>query len=281
VGHGLRRFRKLADSSELKTGRSYRELAKAWGSLQRTHAIVATGVAHNGRTPPLLMVELQTHEAQPWISLAAGVHGDEPAAPWALLSVVRDGLLDAQFAYRIWCCTNPAGYSAGTRQNADGSDINRSFSRDGASATTVEARTIEQANRGRRFALSLDLHEDFEASGFYCYEPVVDGAAPLGARVVEAIDDTGLRVQEIGAGFDLGYPPEATHLRAIERGRVMPNVEAEVNHFNGLPYSMYLLRTGTAHRTMTLESPSARPWDERIAMHRTAVVTALSGLRAA
>jgi protein MpaA len=211
----------------------------------------------------------------PRVALCAGVHGDEPAAPWALLSIVRDGLLDARFAYRIWPCTNPSGYDLGTRGNADGRDINRSFSRGGL---TPEARTVTLNNQGARFELSLDIHEDFEARGFYCYEPVVDGEAPFGARVVQAMDDAGLPVHDLEHGFDLGYPDEAHDLRALERGRVLPNVEAELAHFAGLPYSMYLLATGIARRTMTLESPRSLRWEDRIATHRIAVVTALAAL---
>ncbi|HEX3549955.1 MAG TPA: succinylglutamate desuccinylase/aspartoacylase family protein, partial [Candidatus Elarobacter sp.] len=90
----------------------------------------------------------------PTVSIHAGVHGDERAAPWALLSIVRDGLLDARFAYRMWPCLNPSGYAAGTRANAEGDDINRSFSRGG---TTPESRAVLTANRDRRFVLALDL----------------------------------------------------------------------------------------------------------------------------
>ena len=226
----------------------------------------------------LLLADVRVSDARPCVALAAGVHGDEPAAPWALHSAVRDGLLDARLAYRIWICTNPTGYAAGTRVNAQGADVNRSFSRDGLHATTAEARAIERANEGRTFELSLDMHEDFEAQGFYCYEPVVGEPAGLGRAVVQSVAEAGLPVQELTGDFDLGYPPAATHLRVLERGLVMPNVEAEVNHFEGLPYSMYLLWTGTARRTMTLETPSSRAWDERIAMHRIAVVGAVSRL---
>ena len=209
------------------------------------------------------------------VALSSGVHGDEPASPWALLSLVRDGLLDDRFSYRIWCCTNPSGSERGTRQNAEGLDVNRTFSRDGHSALSPEAAAIERRNRGHHFDLSLDLHEDYEARGFYCYEPVVAGTAPLGCAVVRAVDDAGLPVQDLDGGFDLGYPLEATNLRTLERGRVLVNVEAEVRHFDGLPYSMYLLWTGTAERTMTLESPCRAAWDDRNAVHRVAVVAAL------
>ncbi len=208
------------------------------------------------------------------VALSAGVHGDEPAAPWALLSLVRDRLLDPRFGYRIWTCTNPTGYERGTRENADGIDINRSFGRGGSSP---EARAVITANRDRSFALAIDLHEDYEALGFYLYEPVVDGHAPYGEAIVRAMDDAGLPVQALDDVFELGYPPQARHLRTLERGRVHPDPVAERAFFPDTPYSLYMMRRA-AKRALTIESPRTQPWDERIAMHRMAVVVAVDVL---
>jgi hypothetical protein len=184
----------------------YERLVAAWKALRgRADGLSVREVAcvHAART---LLVAESAAAGRPVISLAAGVHGDEPAAPWALLSIVRDGLLDSRFAYRIWPCTNPSGYVAGTRENADGDDINRSFSRGG---TTPESRAIITANRDRTFALSLDLHEDYESSGFYCYEPKSQIGDGLGVAVLEAVRDAGFALQEMQDGYDLGYPPQA------------------------------------------------------------------------
>lgn len=219
-------------------------------------------------------MDVRNAAGAPTVALAAGVHGDEPAGGWALLSIVRDGLLDRRYNYRCWPCTNPSGYELGTRENAEGGDINRSFSRGG---TTPEARAILTANRDRKFALTLDLHEDYEADGFYCYEPVIDGSAPYGAGVVRAVDDAGLAIQELRDDFDLGYPVEAVHLRGLERGRVLPDTAREMAFFDGWPYSLALLRRA-ARRSLTFETPRKLPWDERVAMHRVAVGAALARL---
>jgi protein MpaA len=256
------------------TAPPYSQLVAEWRALRATRALALREVACVGAARTLLVAELVSRPGAPQIALSAGVHGDEPAGPWALLSIVRDGLLDLRYNYRIWCCTNPSGYERGTRENAEGNDINRSFN---AGGTTPEARAIVTANRDRRFALAVDLHEDFEADGFYCYEPLVDGAAPLGAFIVRALDENGLPVQVLEDGFELGYPPEAHHLRTLERGRVLPDGNAERVFFKGTPYSLYLMRKA-ARRALTLETPRGRPWNERLAMHRTAVVTALDGL---
>ena len=232
-----------------------------------------------GGARTLLVADVASREGPgaPAIIVTAGVHGDEPAPPWALLSIARDGLLDRAFAYRLWPCTNPSGYKRGTRENAEGIDVNRSFGRGGSS---VESHAIANENRDWRFLLNLDLHEDFEAEGFYCYEPRID-ALELGPSVVQAIDEAGLPVQDLHDEYELGYPKEMRHIRTLERGRVIPDVVAETAFMKGgLPHSIFLLRKA-AKRSLTFESPVRLPWDDRIAMHRIAVVTALAELRAA
>lgn len=252
----------------------YDELVAAWKELRRTgDASVREIACFAQRT--LLLADVINVPGAPLVALSAGVHGDEPAGPWALLSIARDGLLSRTYNYRIWVCTNPSGYELGTRENAEGRDINRSFNRGG---TTPEARAILTANRDRRFAVAIDLHEDFEADGFYSYEPVVDGTTPLGGAIVQALDDAGLPVQELDDRFELGYPPEAHHLRSLERGRVLPDPDAERAFFSGTPYSLHMLRR-SAKRALTLETPRRLAWDVRLAMHRIAVVTALERLR--
>lgn len=254
--------------------RTYEHLVLAWKAIRGTHRLTVREVACVGGQRTLLVAESGPAQA-PAIHLTAGVHGDEPAAPWALLSIVRDGLLDPRFAYRIWPCTNPSGYQAGTRENAEGDDVNRGFSRGG---TTPESKAIITSNRDRKYFMALDLHEDFEAEGFYCYEPLIDGEAPLSRTIVQAIQAAGFPLQELDHLFDLGYPkdPEiAAGLRTLERGRVLVNVPAETRHFRGLPLSLYLLRSAT-RRYVTVETPRRRPWDERIAMHRVATAAVLA-----
>jgi len=254
---------------------SYEVLVAGWKSLRARDGVTVREVAMVGAQRTMLVVDIVNASGAPTVAVAAGVHGDEPAAPWSLYSIVRDGLLAQEYNYRLWPCTNPSGYALGTRVNAEGFDVNRSFNRGGE---TPEARTIITANRDRTFALTLDLHEDFEADGFYCYEPVVAGTAPYGAFVIRALDDAGLPVQDLTDVFDLGYAPEASHLRALERGRVLPDPRAEMAHQDGWPYSLFLLRRA-ARRSLTLETPRRRAWHERIAMHRVAVCAALARLR--
>lgn len=258
----------------------YGELVAAWKGLRvRRPGLTVREVATVGSTRTLLIAESVPgggmSNARATIAIAAGVHGDEPAGPWALLSIVADGLLDPAYAYRMWPCTNPSGYQRGTRESEDGVDINRSFTRGG---TTPESRAIITANRDRKFALSLDLHEDYEADGFYAYEPLVDGKAPLGEFVIRAVEDAAFPIQDLHAAFDIVYPPSDGRVPAhLAHGRVNTDAEAEATFLGGLPYNLFLLRHA-AKRAMTFETPRKFKWDDRIAMHRVAVTTAIDHL---
>lgn len=250
----------------------YDELAAAWKSLRGKRDLRLREVACVGAPRTLLVGEIGPPEA-PTIALHAGVHGDEPAGAWALYECVRDGLLDPRFAYRLWPCVNPSGFAAGTRRNAEGDDVNRSFSRGG---TTPEARAIITANRDRRFALSLDLHEDHEAAGFYLYEPTRERRASYGDPVTGAMIDAGFPLQHIGAGFDLGNPPGAETVQAITLGRVVSVAAAESHYFpNALPWSLYVMRRA-AEAALTFEAPQTLAWERRIVILRTAVVAAIA-----
>ncbi len=251
----------------------YDDLAREWRAL-RPAGVRVREIACVGAPRTLIVAEVGDHAA-PTVVISAGVHGDEPAAPWALLSIVRDGLLDPRFAYRIWPCLNPSGYLAGTRANAEGEDVNRSFSRGG---TTPEARAVLTANRDRRFALALDMHEDFEAAGCYVYEPLRPGFVPQYAPlVVRALDDAGIGAELLDDHFDLGLPPgfDAGAMYRVERGAVLVDYEAEVRAFDGLPGSLASMYRGTPS-ALTFETPRPRPWSERIAAHRVFVSTVLA-----
>jgi len=256
-------------------GPSYDELERAWRSLRTSRGVRVREVACVGAARTLMLAEIGDHRA-PAVTITAGTHGDEPCGPWSLYAIVRDGLLDDRLGYRLWPCVNPSGARARTRENAEGDDINRSFSRGG---TTPEARAIITANRDRRFALAIDLHEDCEADGYYVYEPLGDALA-LGSRIVAALDDAGLPVQRLDDGFDLATPAGAEYTRRLERGRVVLDFDEERKWFTGLPYSLAVTRRA-ARRALTCESPRGTAWQHRLAAHRIAVTTALATLAAA
>lgn len=253
---------------DLGSPRSYTALEEAFRALDRSLGLRVTPVMC-GPVRTLQSGELGT--TGPHVAITAGVHGDEQAGPWGLVSALEDGLLDDRFRYRIWPCTNPSGYVAGTRCNADGVDVNRSFSDDGS---TPESQAIIAAHRNRRFVLSLDVHEDYEADGFYCYVAGPD-AEGLGCAIVGAIEEAGFPIQDF-AGFDFGEPAAANPDRRCEHGIVVMDPR-ESRYFEGLSYNLFMAG-GIADHVATIETPSKRPWEDRIAMDRVAIVAAIGYL---
>jgi protein MpaA len=253
---------------------SYDQLTAAWRAIRVTHGLRLREVACVGAPRTILVAELGDPHA-PLVAISAGAHGDEPAGPWALHALVRDQLLDPHFRYRLWPCLNPSGLAAGTRANAEGSDVNRSFGRGG---TTPESRAVLTSNRDLRFALTLDLHEDFEADGFYLYEPLLAGAASLYAdSVAGAVAEAGFPLQRRWDGFETG-PPGSEAAQTRLPGAVVVDAVRETPAFAGaLPLGLVLVRRA-ARSALTLESPRQRPWDDRIAIHRVGVVAALARL---
>jgi hypothetical protein len=117
------------------------------------------------------------------IYLSAGIHGDEPAGPLAALRLLEDNCWPAA---ELWLlpCLNPAGLRTNSRGNAGGLDINRDYRH----PRTAEARGhIAWLEQQPNFDLTLLLHEDWEAHGFYCYELNPDGQASLAPAMIEAV----------------------------------------------------------------------------------------------
>ena len=229
----------------------YDDLEARWKALRRRGDVAVREVACEGVPRTLLCAEMGDTKL-PSVTISASFHGDEPAGALALLSLVEQEALDERFAYRLWPCANPSGYRNGTRANAEGTDINRTFARGGSSP---EARAMIMANRDRKFVLALDLHEDCDALGFYCY----------------AYDDGGVARRAADSVRDAGFEVEA---QAV----LTPDPQAEREEIGGMSYSLLLIRNA-AQRVVTFETPSRAALDRRVGMHARAVRAAIEALR--
>lgn len=190
--------------------------------------------------------------------------------------IERSGSLDARFGYDIWCCINPSGYEVGTRQNPHGIDINRSFGKHSSAEAEIIASTIDASS----YELVLDLHEDFEAEGFYLYEHASGKSASLGSGVVAAVGEAGYPLQALDDTFDLGYSNgNVRSLCRLEQGRVTPNVQFDLEYFQeAMPLGVFMMGSGKTPRCLTFESPRSAPLPARLGMHQVAVSHALKEL---
>ncbi len=115
----------------------------------------------------LPVLQREGPEAAPHVYLSAGVHGDEPAGTMALLDLLQKKAFPESLSFTLLPMLNPSGMEAGTRENAEGIDLNRDY---GRTARSEEVRRHKKWMEGKRFDLALCLHEDVDASGSYLYE---------------------------------------------------------------------------------------------------------------
>ena len=202
----------------------------------------------------------------PFVYLSAGIHGDEPAGPVALLQLLREEALPHDCGFLICPLMNPAGIGAATRENADGVDLNRDYARPAAGETRAHCDWIE-AHLPPKLALNLHLHEDWETDGFYLYEIGPDARPGLGETVLSAVAPI-IPIQPSGE-ID-GHHAEA--------GIIRPGTERAASE--GLPEALFLHRR-FGGISLTFETPSGRALLERVAAQATAVQTAVRAMRPA
>src|SRR5207244_2768752 len=110
--------------------------------------------------------------------VSAGIHGDEPAAPEALLRWAESHApCLAEWPLLIFPCLNPWGLRNNSRFGRGGHDLNRLFHHD--DHPTVAA--VRRITEPHHFAVSLNMHEDYDAQGIYLYE-VQRGSTRMGEK---------------------------------------------------------------------------------------------------
>jgi hypothetical protein len=210
---------------------------------------------------PLLGLTRRTPGPRPRIYLSAGIHGDEPAGPLALLALIEGGFFQAQATWFVCPLLNPAGLRAGTRENAAGIDLNRDYR--GPKSPEVQAH-VAWLQRQPNFDLTLCLHEDWEATGFYLYEQNPDLRPSLAEPMISAVRKA-LPID----------PSPLIDGREAVGGIIRPTGDLEARE--QWPEAIYL-RVHHTRLGYTLETPSALDLEARVAGLRMAVETAVSRL---
>lgn len=116
---------------------------------------------------PLVAYTKRTPGRRSRVYVSTGMHGDEPAPPWALLRLLEEGCFDARCTWFLCPLLNPTGFLKNTRENFAGVDLNRDY----LSLRAAEVRAhVAWLQLQPRFDLVICAHEDWEATGFYLYE---------------------------------------------------------------------------------------------------------------
>lgn len=191
--------------------------------------------------------------AQKNLYISAGIHGDEPSGPLAVLQLVAE---DQWPLVNLWLVPllNPTGFRLNTRENAAGIDLNRNYRH--ITAPEVRAHTQWLASQPE-FDLTLLLHEDWEANGFYVYElnpesrptfaePMIDAVRSLcPIETAELVDNFVCRAGVIRPAFNPQERPQWAE-------------------------AIYLA-INKSHQSYTLETPSDYPLPFRVQAHVAAV----------
>jgi protein MpaA len=193
--------------------------------------------------------------------VSAGIHGDEPAGVLAMRKLLQDDAWQAHVDLWVCPCLNPTGFPLNRRDNAQGIDLNRQYLHTTAAETRAH---IEWLRRQPSFDVTLCLHEDWEAGGFYLYD-VKTGDGPSHAEEVIR------RVAQV-CPIDLA---EVIEDRPAVGGIIRPNVDPKSRP--EWPEAFWLLVNKTQH-SYTLEAPSDFPMPTRVAALVTAVRTVLEAL---
>ena len=186
----------------------------------------------------------------PLVYLSSGIHGDEPAGPLAILELLRSDFFCPSIHWIICPALNPDGLAAHTRENADGTDLNRDYFLRTSKEATAHARYLDSIGTP---VLFISLHEDWETAGFYLYELNLTGAPTIHAhRILEAVSPW--------------FKPEPGPLidghDSYEPGWIYHPSEPDIPE--GWPEAIYVIKKGCP-LSFTFESPSSSPLEDRVA----------------
>jgi len=228
----------------------------------RTHATKAGfRIEDYGRADafPLLALTRRVAGIKPRIYLSAGIHGDEPAPPLALLELLQAGCFDDRATWFLCPVLNPIGLQNGHREDAAQRDLNRDYQ----DRHTPEVRQhTAWLERQPPFDLTLCLHEDWESQGFYLYELNPESRPGLADAMIDAV--RGVMPIESADVIDGRKADAPGIIRPVSDPLLRQN----------WPEAIYLRHFHTT-LSYTLETPSALPLETRVAAMRLAVTTAL------
>ena len=181
------------------------------------------------------------------IYLSSGIHGDEPAAPMAMLRLLRTNEWPEDAELWLCPCLNPTGFLDNTRENSAGDDLNRDYrhlATPEIRAHTWWLQTLPDLD------FTIQLHEDWEAKGFYFYELKMDSKPTEPRRVLEVVKTV----------CPIDESPEIDG-RKNDRGLIVPELGPRLREL--WPEAFWLVMNKTP-LSYTCEAPSDFPMEVRL-----------------
>ena len=201
---------------------------------------------------PLLLWCSESWSADKPVGLiTAGIHGDEPAGPLALMRLLREQGLPEGWNWVLAPLMNPVGWDCRSRGASNCSDLNRDF----LQFNSIESKAFcgWWESRGHGCDFHLSLHEDWETSGLYLYE-INTSTRPGHANGV---------LDRVGACHPLQVEGPVDDHQLARAGLILH--EPIPDEPEGWPEAIWLCQQYQV-LSHTWESPSQRPLPERVAM---------------
>jgi hypothetical protein len=184
--------------------------------------------------------------------LSAGIHGDEPAGPLAVLELMSQGAFSEDLHWLICPALNPGGLVLGSRESREHIDLNRDY---------LQLQSLEIAAHAKWLAripipdFFVSLHEDWESEGFYFYE------INLGEDCPERADAL---LGAVSESFPPEPGPEIDGHEARRPGWIYHSADADLPE--SWPEAIYLAKNGCP-LSFTFETPSKARLQDRVAAH--------------
>ena len=223
------------------------------------HGFVGEDVAETPVGPVRIWSNPREPNTKPRGFISAGIHGDEPSGPRALLAFLENNPLPSHRSWVLAPALNPTGLVAGTRENVRGIDLNRDF----LIRRSAEVRGILKWWEGQRLpcVFHISLHEDWEATGLYLYTLSTSDHPTFARDLAEQLGKV-VSLQANGPIDDhpLSAPGLILH-------------DPEPDEPEGWPEAIWLVKRAPA-ASYTLEAPGAfSPTDRVRALHQALTLT--------
>jgi hypothetical protein len=212
---------------------------------------------------PLIGLRKRSTGVKPRIYLSSGIHGDEPASALTLLYLLERGFFDSKAGWFLCPVLNPEGLKLGTRESPNKADLNRAYKIPSEPETKAHVNWLK---RQPNFNLSICLHEDWEAKGFYLYEYNPYKRTSLATPILDAV--------KVHSPIDLSPLIDDAEAKG---GIIRPDPNPEIREL--WAESIYLLTKHHVELHYTLETASGLALELRIATMEAAIRASIDAFK--